>query len=70
MFICVEKLNGNKGDRNVYINPDQIVMFEEDALEIGYRSTIRLVDGRQLITKKTVKEIVEILRDCGIEVWR
>ena len=70
MFICVEKLNGNKGDRNVFINPDQIVTFEEDALERGYRSTIHFVDGKKAITKKSVEEVCKILVDCGIEVWR
>ena len=70
MFICVEKLNGNKGDRNVFINPDQIVSFEEDALERGYRSAIHFVDGKQLLTRKSVKEIREVLADCGVEVWR
>lgn len=70
MFICVEKLNGNKGYRNVFINPDQIVIFEEDALERGYRSTIHLVGGKQLLTTKSVKEIREILTDCGVEVLR
>ena len=57
MFICIEKLNGNKGDRNVFINPDQVVIFEEDALERGYRSTIHLADGKKLITKKSVEEV-------------
>ena len=70
MFICVEKLNGNKGNRNVFINPDQVVMFEEDALEKGYGSTIHFVGGKKLLTKKSVKEICEILTECGVEVWR
>lgn len=70
MFISSRKLTDDERDRYYYFNPDQIISISPDASEIGYRSTVYFVDGKKLLTKKSVKEICEILTDCGVEVWR
>lgn len=70
MFISSRKLTGKEEDRYYYFNPDQIVSISPGTFEIGYRSTVYFVDGKQLITKKSAEEICEILTDCGVEVWR
>jgi len=70
MFISARKLTDKESDRYYYFNPDQIISISPGAFESGYRSTVYFVDGKQLITRKSVKQICEILTDCSVEVWR
>ena len=70
MFISARKLTDKERDRYYYFNPDQIISISPFAFEGEYRSTVHFVGGKQLITKKSTKEICEILTDCGVEVWR
>lgn len=70
MFISARKLTDKEGDIYFYFNPDQIISISPISFESGYRSTVYFVDGKQLMTKKSTKEICEILTDCGVEVWR
>lgn len=70
MFISASKLTDEKKDKYYYFNPDQIISILPGYFEFGCRSTIYFVDGKHLITKKSVEEVCKILTDCGIEVWR
>jgi len=70
MFISARKLTDAKSDEYYYFNPDQIISITPGTFKSGYRSTVYFVDGKQLITKKSVKEVCEILTGCGVKVWR
>ena len=70
MFISARKLTGNESDKYYYFNPEQIISISPGAFKNGYGSTLYFVDGKQLITKKSVEEICETLTDCGVELWR
>ncbi len=70
MFISARKFTDEERDRYYYFNPDQIISISPNAFESEYRSTVYFIDGKQMITKKSAKEICEILTDCGVETWR
>lgn len=70
MLISARRLTDEERDRYYYFNSDQIISISPSSFETGYRSTVYFVDGKQLITKKSAKEICDILTDYGVEVWR
>lgn len=73
MFIKLSRLTGDRFHNNTYINPDQIVWYgpidgEKD------KTVIHLTNDREnvvgVVVGKSPKEVCEILRECGVEVWR
>ena len=72
MFIRLSKLTGEKFHRNTYINPNQIVWYgpiddEKDKTVIHFANDTKNRVGA--VVGKSPKEVCEILRDCGVEVW-
>ena len=75
MFIRLSKLTGKAKDKGYCINPDQIIMygpkitFEQNMYDEN-QTTIYFTDDRTANAEKSPKDVADILRDCGVEVWR
>lgn len=69
MFIEVYKLTGDKKNMGRYLNTDHILYIAPDEFQPLYSTTIYFINGKQCRSKKGIKEIREVLRECGMEVW-
>ena len=69
MLIRFSKITGKLIDKDYYINPDQIITYGPDGSNEN-QTLIHFTDDRKAIVEKPPREVSEILRDCGVEVWR
>lgn len=71
MFIRLSKLTGKPKtiDNDYYINPDQIISYGPNTFNEN-QTMIYFTDGRKAIAEKSPRDVIDILRDCGVEVWR